>query len=288
VSYLHAGGIDRPLTITKDETSSIIPHQNWRGTFAWGTWGKGATKGHQSDCVSGGPSTCANVAWPGWQTNAWHVGGNPGEQEYWVGSLADGMRNVNGQIYMRNRYYDPATGQFTQTDPIGLAGGLNAYGFAAGDPVSYADPYGLKVECTSQEACDLWNELGRRVNAGLRSDDERVRKGAETLRDIMNAVYYDRDVTYVIAVSDIDDAYGGGRELDRPEGGYLIEIDSKPSRDVSFTKPVVLAHELGGALRRQRGGVHWKGGPWGENAARRIAGCKLRWFEGGIFPDCHW
>jgi RHS repeat-associated protein len=36
-----------------------------------------------------------------------------------------------GQMYMRNRYYDPATGQFTQTDPIGIAGGLNTYGFAA-------------------------------------------------------------------------------------------------------------------------------------------------------------
>ncbi len=46
-------------------------------------------------------------------------------------------------MYMRNRYYDPKTGQFTQADPIGLAGGLNAYGFAAGDPVTFADPYGL-------------------------------------------------------------------------------------------------------------------------------------------------
>jgi RHS repeat-associated protein len=143
VSYLHAGGIDRPLTITKDAQEPIIPHQNWRGTFAWGTWGKGTYKGYRSDCVSGGPSTCVNVAWPGWQTNAWHEDGNPGEQEYWMGSLADGMRDMSGQIYMRNRYYDPATGQFTQTDPIGLAGGLNAYGFAAGDPVSYDDPYGL-------------------------------------------------------------------------------------------------------------------------------------------------
>ncbi|WP_414682961.1 RHS repeat-associated core domain-containing protein [Longimicrobium sp.] len=57
------------------------------------------------------------------------------------------MRDASGQMYMRNRYYDPATGQFTQTDPIGLAGGMNAYGFAAGDPVTYGDPYGLcKVE----------------------------------------------------------------------------------------------------------------------------------------------
>jgi hypothetical protein len=47
---------------------------------------------------------------------------------------------------MRNRYYDPATGQFTQPDPIGIAGGLNSYGFAAGDPVTYADPYGLSAD----------------------------------------------------------------------------------------------------------------------------------------------
>ena len=53
------------------------------------------------------------------------------------------MRDGTGQIYMRNRYYDPATGQFTQPDPIGLVGGLNSYGFAAGDPMSYSDPYGL-------------------------------------------------------------------------------------------------------------------------------------------------
>ena len=46
-------------------------------------------------------------------------------------------------MYRRNRYYNPATGLFTQPDPIGLAGGLNLYGFAEGDPVSYSDPYGL-------------------------------------------------------------------------------------------------------------------------------------------------
>jgi hypothetical protein len=57
------------------------------------------------------------------------------------------MRDASGQQYMRNRYYNPQTGQFTQPDPIGLAGGLNSYGFAAGDPVSYSDPYGLAANC---------------------------------------------------------------------------------------------------------------------------------------------
>jgi len=40
------------------------------------------------------------------------------------------------------RYYDPATGQFTQEVPLGLAGGTNAYGFAGGDPVNEVDPFG--------------------------------------------------------------------------------------------------------------------------------------------------
>ena len=44
---------------------------------------------------------------------------------------------------MRNRLYDPLTGRFTQEDPIGLAGGLNVYGFAAGDPINFGDPFGL-------------------------------------------------------------------------------------------------------------------------------------------------
>jgi uncharacterized protein RhaS with RHS repeats len=56
------------------------------------------------------------------------------------------MRDASGQIYTRNRYYDPTSGQFTQPDPIGLAGGLNSYGFAAGDPVGFWDPFGLCAE----------------------------------------------------------------------------------------------------------------------------------------------
>jgi RHS repeat-associated protein len=75
-----------------------------------------------------------------------HVAAKDVEIYTWWGGLVDGMRDGSGQIYMRNRYYDPATGQFTQPDPIGLAGGLNSYGFAAGDPVSYADPYGTCAE----------------------------------------------------------------------------------------------------------------------------------------------
>ena len=38
---------------------------------------------------------------------------------------------------------DPATGRSTQQDPIGIAGGLNLYGYADGDPINNSDPLGL-------------------------------------------------------------------------------------------------------------------------------------------------
>ena len=55
----------------------------------------------------------------------------------------NGHESAGGLIYMRNRWYDPNSGRFTQQDPIGFAGGSNLYGYTGGDPVNYSDPFGL-------------------------------------------------------------------------------------------------------------------------------------------------
>lgn len=43
-----------------------------------------------------------------------------------------------------NRSYDPSLGRYLQADPIGLASGLNVYGYVGGNPVGVVDPSGLK------------------------------------------------------------------------------------------------------------------------------------------------
>jgi RHS repeat-associated protein len=65
----------------------------------------------------------------------------------WFGSLLADQSDANDVRYRRNRYYDPVTGRFTQEDPVHLAGGLNLYGYANGDPINVSDPFGLCPVC---------------------------------------------------------------------------------------------------------------------------------------------
>ena len=58
--------------------------------------------------------------------------------------FAGGYRDTTGLIYLINRYYDPATGQFVSVDPlVGVTGA--AYGYVGGDPSNFIDQIGLGV-----------------------------------------------------------------------------------------------------------------------------------------------
>jgi RHS repeat-associated protein len=163
VLYTHGPALDRPLDIIRmglyasawGDAYPVHPIADFRGGFVDGA----DADGKRLPCGNG---PCV-IVWP--RFSAFYT--QRATQTNFFGSLVTGKEDASGFTYMRNRYYNPHTGAFTQSDPIGLAGGLNAYGFAAGDPVSYSDPYGLCPDPENPKCTEEGGTLTLAAGVGL-------------------------------------------------------------------------------------------------------------------------
>jgi RHS repeat-associated protein len=175
IGYVHGGGVDEPLGLIHNGTTNVL-HRNVRGQYLMAT----AVNGEGID---------PGIIWPG---NVWSAQEavtiftteDPHRARPWYGSLVMGQADRSGLSYRRNRYYSPDSGQFTQPDPIGIAGGLNVYGYANGDPVNYRDPFGLKAEDVfigCRPLADSWGKV--RQHCAIRIVDD---KGGEEVYELLN------------------------------------------------------------------------------------------------------
>ncbi len=90
----------------------------------------------------------------------------PNENPSGLGTLTYNLRHPGqyadvetGTFYNYFRDYDPSTGRYIQSDPIGLEGGINTYAYVGGDPLTRIDPYGENWKKTAAEVCFSLIEL---------------------------------------------------------------------------------------------------------------------------------
>lgn len=101
------------------------------------------------------------------QTTLWAWNSDPFGNGQPTGSLTYNLRfpgqyydAETGHNYNYYRDYDPGTGRYVESDPIGLLGGVNTYKYTKGNPVTHYDPLGLFCISLGSDTTD-WTETAR-------------------------------------------------------------------------------------------------------------------------------
>ena len=140
--YVYLSGA--PLAQIDDVSSSdvlIYLHTDHQGTPRYAT------------------NTSGTQVWA-WDSDAFGIGAPTGSATVNLRFPGQYFDDESGLHYNWNRYYNPETGRYISSDPIGLAGGLNTFGYANANPVMYTDPEGLNASICHGRCPDAPTGLG--------------------------------------------------------------------------------------------------------------------------------
>jgi RHS repeat-associated protein len=117
--YIHADHLGSPRTITR--ASDNVKVWEWKNDDAFGN-NAADENPNAANSVNGAAATFTyNLRFPG---------------QYF-----DKETNTNYNYF---RDYDPTTGRYVQSDPIGLKGGINTFRYVGGEPLKWFDRFGLE------------------------------------------------------------------------------------------------------------------------------------------------
>lgn len=98
-----------------------------------------------------------------------------------------------GHNYNYYRDYDPSTGRYIESDPIGMHGGINTYAYVYDDPYKYEDIFGLLSQQVTNCVCQFMMENNYNSNsAWYAADQSRLKSrnwNSPVLRPCENYLY---------------------------------------------------------------------------------------------------